>query len=543
MKRYNRYIGLFLLSLGLVSCDVNNELDPILEPEVPVVALNAGGVDFSNYVAVGASFTAGYTDGALFKAGQENSFPNILASKFSMAGGGSFEQPLMEDNIGGLIFPTGQIAQAPRFYFNPATGGPARLSATPNTVIGVPVSNISTLNNFGVPGAKSFHLVAQGYGSLQALSLGLANPYYVRMASAPNASVLGDAMAQNPTFFTLSEVGGNDVLGYALSGGDGSDPITPATTFDQAFGVLLSTLTSNGTKGVVGNVPYITNLANFTTVPYNPLDPSNPDVAAQIPLLNTVYGAVNQIYAGAGQPERAIIFSETDANPVVIYDEDATDLTVAIATTLGASPTFIPFVQSLGLPAQAAPLVAQLLGQQYGKARSATENDLLVLASSAVIGEVNSDAVAALITQSGGLLPANLAGQFSVHGVTLPLADRFVLTPQEQAEIKMATDSYNTIIETAVASNPNAALVDLNGILAQASTTGVMFDGYNMTTSLVTGGLVSLDGVHLTSRGYALMANEMLLAIDAEFGSNFGIATNGLAKADNYPTNYSPALQ
>ena len=35
----------------------------------------------------------------------------------------------------------------------------------------------------------------------------------------------------------------------------------------------------------------------------------------------------------------------------------------------------------------------------------------------------------------------------------------------------------------------------------------------------------------------------MLAAIDAKFGSNFTKATNGLAKADNYPTNYTPTLR
>jgi len=64
-----------------------------------------------------------------------------------------------------------------------------------------------------------------------------------------------------------------------------------------------------------------------------------------------------------------------------------------------------------------------------------------------------------------------------------------------------------------------------------------------MTTKLVVGGLISLDGVHLTARGYALMANKILAAMDAKFGSNFTTATNGLAKAGNYPTNYSPALR
>ena len=85
-------------------------------------------------------------------------------------------------------------------------------------------------------------------------------------------------------------------------------------------------------------------------------------------------------------------------------------------------------------------------------------------------------------------------------------------------------------------------MVDFKGLLEQ-SATGIAFDQYTLTTSLVTGGLVSLDGVHLTGRGYALMANKIMAAMDAKFGSNFTTATNGLAKADDHPTNYSPALR
>ena len=39
------------------------------------------------------------------------------------------------------------------------------------------------------------------------------------------------------------------------------------------------------------------------------------------------------------------------------------------------------------------------------------------------------------------------------------------------------------------------------------------------------------------------MANKILEAIDEGFGSNFSEATNGLAKADDYPTNYSVDLR
>jgi len=59
---------------------------------------------------------------------------------------------------------------------------------------------------------------------------------------------------------------------------------------------------------------------------------------------------------------------------------------------------------------------------------------------------------------------------------------------------------------------------------------------------LVLGGGFSLDGVHMTSRGYALLANEMLKAIDAKYGSNFE-ASGSLVDLGDYPTNYSPLLQ
>jgi hypothetical protein len=498
-----KYLGLFLLSLSIVSCDVDNELDAIPAEEVAEVALDTNGLDFSKYISIGASFTAGYTDGAMFIAAQENSFPNILAGKF----GTEFNQPLMADNIGGLVF-GGTAVQPPRFYFNGA--GPARLPAMPTTELTAVLSG--PFNNFGAPGAKSFHLGVAGYGQL--------NPYFGRMASSPGASVMGDALAQSPTFFTLSEIGGNDVLGYALSGGSGVDQtgnynpatyggsdITDPNVFASVFSGMVSALTANGAKGVVANVPYITDLANFTTVPHNPVPldggtagavnaayaPYNGGIQQAFAFL-VAYTPMTQEMASAEIAKRTISFSEGQ-NAVVIVDEDLTDLEAL-------NPAFA------GL-------------KQY---RHATADDLLLLASSTVIG-----------TTVGG-------NPQLINGVTVPLADNWVLTPQEQASIMTATDAYNTTIAAVASSNPNIALVDFKGVLTEAST-GIMFDNYTMNTSLVTGGLVSLDGVHLTARGYALMANKILAAMDAEFGSNFTLATGGLAKAGDYPTNYSPALR
>lgn len=521
-----KYLGLLVISLGFFSCEPpDNSIPVIPEEAVEEVALSAPNLDFSRYVSMGASFTAGYTDGALFQAAQMNSFPNILANKFKMAGGGDFNQPMMSDNIGGLLF-AGNVIQGPRLYFNGS--GPVRLSATPTTETTSSVAG--ALNNFGVPGAKSFHLVAPGYGNMAGVPIGAANPYYARMASGATATVLGDALSQSPSFFTVTEVGGNDVLGYATSGGTGVDQsptatnptgnLDPATygsnditnplVFANVFSTMVGALTAGGAKGVVGNIPYVSNLPFFTTIPYNPI-PLDAGTAGQLNAGFAAYNnALDYILAvkNANQFPPAIMglladFDQAEVNrrkvtyaagqnAALIMDEDLTDLT--------------------------------FLDPALVNMRPAAADDLLVLTSSGVLG-----------TAVGG-------NPTLINGVSVPLADQWVLTPEEQTAIKNATDAYNTTIEGVANANPNVALVDLKSVLEEASM-GITFDNYTMTSQLVVGGLVSLDGVHLTARGYALMANKILEAMDAEFGSNFTKATNGLAKAGSYPTNYSPLMR
>ena len=543
-----------MLALSFLGCE-NEELQELRDKnnsdDAVLVELTTGSADFSNYVAIGASFTAGFTDGGLFRASQEHSFPKLLSEQFAFAGGGTFTQPLLDENTGGILAGGSPTPFGYRLVFGGA--GPVPLNAFLASQ-NLPVPPITTeagnnigsdFNNFGIPGAKSFHLVAPGYAAF--------NPYYTRIASGATSTVLGDALARNPTFFTLSEVGGNDILQYATSGGTGIDQtgnidpstyntndITDPNVFAQAFSSMVTALTQNGAKGVVTNVPDITSLSHFTTVPYNPLDPNDEDTGAdliaQIPTLNQIYGVLNQIFTVA-DPSRIITFSTSETNPVVIKDEDLIDLSSTIAATLAPNPAFAAFIGQFGLPPTAAPQVAGFLGATYGQARQATQNDLLVLSSSSIIGKPNATVATAL----SALLPAQVAGQFSIEGITLPLEDKWVLTPQEQTAIANATLAYNTTIKTVTDANPNVALADLRAVLEQASVSGYPFDNFVLTTDLVFGGLVSLDGIHLTSRGYGLMAREFLVAIDAAFGSNF-IASGSTPTASDLPTNYSPLL-
>jgi hypothetical protein len=522
-----KYLWLVALFLATAACE-QGKYDREIEPPVEVVS---GDADFSYMVSMGASFVSGVSDGTLFIKSQENSFPNIMAQQMALAGGGEFIQPLVDDNVGGLLY-GGNVIAGPRLYFNGS--GPAPVDGIPTTE----VTDIITgpFNNMGVPGAKSFHLVAPGYGNAAGVPLGQANPYFARMASSANATVLGDAASQNPTFFVLSEIAGNDVLGYAVSGGTGVDQtgnldpstygpndITDPNVFAQVLTAIVGTMTANGAKGVMGNIPAVTDLPYFTTVPHDPLDPTNPDFGPLIPTLNALYAQLNAAYAFLGVPERSVVFSETAASPVVIIDESLADISTVLTQVL----------QGGGLD----PLTATLLGNQFGQSRQATEDDLLVLTSSRVIATLNEEYFA-FLTSNG--VPPEQAGQLAVNGITYPLEDQWVLEGAEQAAIKTATDAYNATI-SAVAAQAGLGLVDAKGLLEELSTNGIASDGFVLTGDLVTGGAFSMDGIHLNARGYAFLANEFLKEIDETFGSNFEDA-GALVDIGEYPPFYPATL-
>src|ERR1051326_3168367 len=70
------------------------------KPDLKNPAPSAGDANFSKFVALGGQFMAGYQDGALTQDGQKYSIPALLAKQFELVGGGSFNQPLIQDNSG-----------------------------------------------------------------------------------------------------------------------------------------------------------------------------------------------------------------------------------------------------------------------------------------------------------------------------------------------------------------------------------------------------------------------------------------------------------
>jgi len=432
---------LLLVSLTFVAC--TND-DDVLVMEEPV---SAGSANFTKYVALGDSFAAGYSDGALFVEAQKGAYPNILAQQFAEAGGGAFSTPLMGDNIGGLLL-GGNVIAGQRLYFN---------GSAPVAVSGAPTTNVATkvtgpFGNLGVPGAKSYHLVAAGYGNVAGVAAGLANPYYARFATSATSTVLADAVAQTPTFFSLW-IGGNDVLGFATSGGIGvnqtgnmnpatygSNDITDPTVFASVYNSLVTGLTANSAKGVVANLPYVNTLPFFTTVPVSPLSPAT--LGANLSTLNAqLYGPLKQALTVFGAGDRINLLSATAANPLLIRDESlpnlSVQLTAAFTPTLGAQ-------------------TAAFYGAVFGQARQTTSADLVLLTTQSAIGAAPTAANSGL-----GIAPPAPLNSF---GISYPLQDMHVLIPSEIAQIKVATDAYNVSIK-AIADAKGLAFVDAKAIM------------------------------------------------------------------------------
>jgi len=489
-------IAIFFL---LVSCE--SEFQSSIEDNEVYLS---GEADFSNFVSVGNSLTAGFADNALYKEAQLQSFPKILADQFALVGGGEFTQPLVEDNIGGLLLNGNRIpGYDTRLVLSTQSDSPlpANITGTPQTDI----ANIlrGPFNNMGVPGAKSYHLGLNGYGDISSIE-SMANPYFVRFASSPHASIIEDAVAQSPSFFSLW-VGNNDILGFATSGGIGQDQtgnldpstysstdITDPNVFGQLYLQYIDALTANASGGVVYNIPDVTNIPFFTTVPRKAIPLDEPTAA----LLNSQFAVYNQqilpelasvgLISENEAIQRQVSFQEGQ-NYVTLNDESLTDISVVLTNP----------------PFNLDPQTAALLGQ----VRQATEEDLIPLAASENIGNiVNNDSSL-------------------ISGVTVPLGDESVLTVNEQMMINNARTAYNAIIKNA-AQDYGLAFVDINQLLEE-SQTGIPFDSGVLSSTFITGGAFSLDGVHLTPRGYALVANETIMEINSSYGANLPLVNLG----------------
>jgi len=124
------------------------------------------------------------------------------------------------------------------------------------------------------------------------------------------------------------------------------------------------------------------------------------------------------------------------------------------------------------------------------------------------------------------------------YGTGTPIPDKWSLSSTGGAQseigyIRSTLTQYNIAIAK-TAAKYGLALVDINSYL-KTMETGVIFNGVTYTPQFVQGGAFSLDGLHFTQRGYALIANQVINVINKQYGS-----TLPQIDVNKYPGIYFP---
>lgn len=598
MNQILKHTTIFVLGWAVMACDP--EIDAVPNPQ-------PGEADFSTYVALGNSLTAGYADNALYREAQEKSYPAILAMQFSEVGGGEFKQPLVPEGNGVSGSGSGKLELA-------IIGGspfPVPTTGDPN-VFGTPVNGPGPYNNLGVPGAKAENLITPGYGSDQ------GNPFFARFASAPTTTVVADAIAQNPTFFTLW-IGNNDVLGYATSGGEG-ETITDQADFGQAINGIVGALKQGNPAigGAIANIVDITKIPFFNVVPWNAfalesqgqvdqltagfaaqIDPAvssevEKGAREQITFVVANQAVTDQVRTGVAQEvvtgfifqrefEAAKVNGATDeeaeaeANTYLGSAEGQQELSETVMTVLSEEP-----------PAELQPLVDQVdaametddiqntIEQKTEALIEALNNDMLPPEQADLLNAAIDSIYMTPETQAGieaevgnqiaqlkaaGFYPVFETGpngfvvevdlevsptglkqitanekmllsfasigedEFNPEAGLVLVPDQYALDASEIAAIEEARTSFNNTLQT-TATSSGFAFVDIADLFDQVANNPLIIDGTTYSVEFVTGNIFSLDGVHLTQAGYAIVANEFIKAINATYDSSVSPVSN-----------------
>ncbi|MEI7813098.1 MAG: SGNH/GDSL hydrolase family protein [Ignavibacteria bacterium] len=406
-KFFYLYTFLLIFILALGGCKKETNMEP------PVA--NTGSADFSKFVTIGNSITAGYQSGALYNSAQIYSFGNLIAKQVKV----DFQQPLFSDPG------TGDRMELTNF----TTAGDPVIINNPNRGIPLNISYATPYNNLGIPGAFLYDVLnaTNKDNCFTKVNGASANPLFdviLRNSALNIGSQFQQAKALKATFVTLW-IGNNDILGHATSGG--VVPYTPVANFQALYSMTLDSLATLGAKVVVANIPDVSSVPFLTTVG---------------PLLRK-----------KGYP--ASVYIQNSNNEVVLASLASNYITLRAAELI----------------------IDPAIGNPTGI----------------------------------GTLPSK------------PFPNDVVLDSAEATTVSGVIAQYNAAISS-MAAVKGFGIVDMNAIFKafkqNDASGGTVIDGITFKTDYISGGLFSLDGVHPSSRGQGIIANEFIKVINVKFGAN-----------------------
>jgi len=450
--------------ISIVAIAVLSVLIFSCKPEIKQVEASSGSANLSNYVAVGNSITAGYADGTLYKSGQAYSFANIMAQQFKNAGGGDFYTPEMLDELG--------------FPIDAATGS---------------ISPTGTVSGRRVMGYTSDYLCPDGTTVLPGGSL---SP--IPMTGTVNPANFSNIYDVNKKFNNLG-VPGAGITHFAFPGYGAYNPY---------FGRMASSSTAS--------------IAS--------------EVAAKNPTFFSFWLGNNDIlgYARSGgeqsgvQPTDVNTFSAAYSAAIDAMTANGAKGVVANIPDITSAPFFttIPWngfvITDTALLRRLNTDYSGLLPRVLGYTFKLGANPFIVQDSSIApffIRTMREDELVCLTLNANGIKCLSYGIPVLGGAVTLPgLRGKDFLSYNEIAKVNSFTNAYNDIIKAKAAAK-GLAFVDIYSKFNTLKN-GAIYDGVSVSSKFVTGGLFSLDGVHPTPRGQAIIANEFIKAINSKYAAS-----------------------
>jgi len=287
-----------------------------------------------------------------------------------------------------------------------------------------------------------------------------SNPFFTMILRNPNlgnTNQLDQVMALSPTVLLLW-IGNNDVLGAALDGGDLTQ-LTSAADFQTRYTQILTRLGTELDQVAI----FIANLPDVTDIPYiNTLDIIFRDLPGQ-GLKPVLFDATFQPIDFGGGLNLPMYTAETGVAHVTL-------------------PGLIAYQQGIGVP------------------------DSAVLVDQYMLPSATASLIVAGLTANG----------VTVTG--MPIPGDMTLTVDETTAISTRVGEFNAIISgIATGGSTPIPVIDANSFLNTLNTSGI--DGASGRFVLLSphNTAFSLDGVHPSNAGHAIIANAFIQTINGAF--------------------------
>lgn len=438
-------------------------------------------LDFDSMVILGSSISAGFMDGALYDEGQSNSYGAQFASLLEQRLERKILTPIAIDSQNGFNILTGNNDDG-RFYLsfrNPTQNWPARFGEEGDSVNDFS-EDLTNIDNFSIPLLKIYQV--------DDASLLSENIYFDRIAKKDvGESILDLALNKNPSLF-IFEPGFEDIFGYAISGASGINRSSPSTAlysdltseslFEQKINEVVDRIMNEtSTELFLVNIPDPFSLPYFSTIPwYYPAEEWNIVVNSAF----SPFGEFNEFNTKVQSYNQFVSFSER--RPLITFDNNG------------------------GRDFRAKVIEDEYLidatdnqGQEIPKWRQMTEQDYFLY---------NAEK-----THNQTLLSPPVFGSIE------PIQDLYVISEGEADLISERREYFNSLIEDIVNGNDRIHLIDFDRLLDNVKNQSISYKGVTFSLRFDKKGIISADGFTLNARGHALLANEIIKIINANYGT------------------------